>query len=68
MRPLLRQIARALLAVLAASPLLLGLTACGGGGDAEHGYSAEFSRAVQVFPAKQEDLPNPDAVVQRGRY
>jgi len=50
MRPLLRQIAPALVAVLAASPLLLGLTACGGGGDAEHGYSAEFSRAVQVFP------------------
>ncbi len=50
MRPLLRQIARALVAVLAASLLLLGLTACGGGGDAEHGYSAEFSRAVQVFP------------------
>ena len=24
--------------------------------------------AVQVFPAREEDLPNPEAVVQRGRY
>jgi predicted molibdopterin-dependent oxidoreductase YjgC len=24
--------------------------------------------AVQVFPARESDLPNPDAVVQRGRY
>ncbi|HEU0291349.1 MAG TPA: molybdopterin dinucleotide binding domain-containing protein [Anaerolineales bacterium] len=24
--------------------------------------------AVQMFPAKEEDLPNPEARVQRGRY
>jgi predicted molibdopterin-dependent oxidoreductase YjgC len=24
--------------------------------------------AVQVFPTREEELPNPDAVVQRGRY
>jgi predicted molibdopterin-dependent oxidoreductase YjgC len=24
--------------------------------------------AVQVFPAREENLPNPDARVQRGRY
>lgn len=24
--------------------------------------------AVQIFPAKEKDLPNPDAVLQRGRY
>jgi predicted molibdopterin-dependent oxidoreductase YjgC len=24
--------------------------------------------AVQVFPAREEELPNPDAVVSRGRY
>lgn len=24
--------------------------------------------AVQVFPARKKDLPNPDAVVNRGRY
>jgi hypothetical protein len=24
--------------------------------------------AVQVFPAREEDLPNPDAVLNRGRY
>jgi hypothetical protein len=24
--------------------------------------------AVQVFPAREENLPNPEAVVQRGRY
>jgi predicted molibdopterin-dependent oxidoreductase YjgC len=24
--------------------------------------------AVQVFPAREEELPNPDIVVQRGRY
>jgi assimilatory nitrate reductase catalytic subunit len=24
--------------------------------------------AVQVFPAREDELPNPDAVVQRGRY
>jgi len=24
--------------------------------------------AVQIFPAREEDLPNPDAIVQRGRY
>jgi predicted molibdopterin-dependent oxidoreductase YjgC len=24
--------------------------------------------AVQVFPAREDELPNPDVVVQRGRY
>jgi len=24
--------------------------------------------AVQVFPARKEELPNPEVVVQRGRY
>jgi len=24
--------------------------------------------AVQVFPAREEELPNPEAVVQRRRY
>ena len=24
--------------------------------------------AVQVFPAREEDLPNPDVVLERGRY
>jgi predicted molibdopterin-dependent oxidoreductase YjgC len=24
--------------------------------------------AVQIFPAREADLPNPDAVVKRGRY
>jgi len=24
--------------------------------------------AVQVFPAREDELPNPEAVVQRGRY
>ena len=24
--------------------------------------------AVQVFPAREEELPNPDAVAMRGRY
>jgi predicted molibdopterin-dependent oxidoreductase YjgC len=24
--------------------------------------------AVQVFPAREEELPNPEAVVKRGRY
>ena len=24
--------------------------------------------AVQVFPAREDELPNPDAEVQRGRY
>jgi formate dehydrogenase (coenzyme F420) alpha subunit len=24
--------------------------------------------AVQVFPVREEELPNPEAVVQRGRY
>jgi phospholipid/cholesterol/gamma-HCH transport system substrate-binding protein len=35
--------------MLAAGLLLVGLSACGGGGD-EHAYAADFSRAVQVFP------------------
>ena len=24
--------------------------------------------AVQVFPAREDELPNPEVVVQRGRY
>jgi virulence factor Mce-like protein len=36
-------------ALLAAAVLLMGLSACGGGGET-HAYDAEFSRAVQVFP------------------
>jgi hypothetical protein len=31
--------------------------------------SIEFKAcAVQVFPAREEDLPNPEVEVRRGRY
>jgi phospholipid/cholesterol/gamma-HCH transport system substrate-binding protein len=45
----MRSFTRGAGALLASAVLLLGLSACGGGGG-DHSYGAEFSRAVQVFP------------------